>query len=162
MGRKVNVLFVCTGNTCRSVLAKAFLEGIVQNVSGKNIQVNVFSAGVAAVDGLTASREALQVLQGYGIDFREHRSSRITPELVEKAHYIFTMTYSQKDYLLKSYPGTQGKIWLLSEYAGGHGRDVSDPFGRGIDAYRQAAAEIREALHAIIALWDSLEWKGEK
>jgi protein-tyrosine-phosphatase len=162
MDHPLNILFVCTGNTCRSVLAHAFMKKILEEASGKNIQVNVFSAGVAAAAGLVASGEALKVLSNHGIDFSEHRSSPVTPELVEQAHYIFTMTPDQKNHLLDSYPGAGEKIWLLKEYAGGREETVSDPFGRGIAAYRQAAAEIGEALQEIVAKWERLRGKKEK
>lgn len=162
MSRPLNILFVCTGNTCRSVLAQAFMKKIMEQVSGKNTEVNVFSAGVAAVAGLAASEEALKVLHTHGIDCSEHRSSPVTPELVKKAHYIFTMTPGQKQYLLDSYPGARGKVWLLKEYAGGGEAAVSDPFGRGIAAYRQAAAEIGEALQKIVIKWGRLREKEEK
>lgn len=160
MGRSLNVLFVCTGNTCRSVLAQALLKKTLEEIPG--IQANVLSAGVAAVRGLAASEEALKVLHSYGVDFSEHRSSPLTPELVEQAHYIFAMTHSQKNYLLDSYPEAKEKIWLLKEYAGGGEGAVSDPFGRGMAAYCQAAAEIEKALQEIAAKWGSLREKEEK
>lgn len=162
MGRTLNVLFVCTGNTCRSVLAQAFLERIWEEVSGENRQVNVFSAGVAPAEGLGASEEALAVLRSYGIDFCGHRSSRVTPELVQQAHYIFTMTRGQRDYLLNCFPEVKEKVWLLKEYAGDSSEEISDPFGGGLAAYRQAAAEIREALKKIVTRWSASPEKEEK
>lgn len=159
MGGTVNVLFVCTGNTCRSVLAQAFLKEIGETLAGENRFIEAFSAGVSTIKGLKASDEALDVLHNYGIDFRGHRSSRVTPELVQQAHYIFTMTHGQKDLLLKNFPAAEGKVWLLKEYADGNSAEISDPFGEGQAAYRQAAAEIREAINRIVTRWGTSRGK---
>ncbi|NMB34997.1 MAG: low molecular weight protein arginine phosphatase [Firmicutes bacterium] len=162
MGRTLNVLFVCTGNTCRSVLAQAFLEEMGREFVEKGRPVEVSSAGVSTIDGLLASEDALSVLQGYGIDFSKHRSSRVTPELVQQAHYIFAMTHGQKDYLLHHFPEAEEKLWLLNEYAEGSSKEISDPYGEGQAAYRRIADEIREALAKIVARWDSDEKKGRE
>ncbi len=162
MNRKLNVLFVCTGNTCRSVLAKAFLEEMWETVSKEDKQVEVLSAGVSTIKGLRASEEALLVLRSYGIDFSGHRSNKITPDLVGQAQYIFTMTHGQKDYLLKHYPEAEEKVWLLKEYADGSSAEISDPFEEGLTAYRKAAVEIREALDKIVKRWDPIAGNDEK
>lgn len=117
----------------------------------KKIDIKAYSAGVGAVEGINASEEALEILRNEGIDLSHHRSSKVTKELVEKAHYIFTMTRIHKDILLSLYPEAREKIRLFPEYAGMKGREISDPYGRGLENYRLIAGEIKEALKEIMA-----------
>ena len=135
----MNILFVCTGNTCRSPMAAAIMEKIcVEN----DIDVLIESAGVFAEIGQKASDEAIQALDEMGIDLTYHRSKPVSEDLVEKSDLILTMT---KAHAMILGGMADGKVYSIMEYAGLEG-DISDPFGGDIEEYRETAKEIYDAL----------------
>ncbi len=135
----MNILFVCTGNTCRSPMAAAIMEKIaVEN----DLDVLIESAGLFAEVGGKASENAIKALDEMGIDLTFHQTKPITEELIEKSDIILTMTRAHKE-LLKPMAG--GDVYTLREFAGDDG-DISDPYGGDLDEYRETAKEIYDAL----------------
>lgn len=135
----MNILFVCTGNTCRSPMAAAIMEKIaVEN----DLDVLIESAGLFANVGGTASDEAIEALDNMGIDLTFHQTKPITEELIEKSDIILAMTQAHKE-LLKPMAGD--KVYTLKEYAGDSG-DISDPYGVDLEEYEETAKEIYDAL----------------
>lgn len=143
----MNILFVCTGNTCRSPMAEGLLKDMAEK---RGIELDVTSAGTFAFDGQEVSEEAVEVMKEENIDIATHRARIIHRDLVESAHLILTMSRSHKRELLKKYDFIRDKVYTLKEYAYGREEDISDPYGRGISAYRRAKEEIKEALKEII------------
>ncbi len=143
----MNILFVCTGNTCRSPMAKALLEDMAQE---KGIDINVKSAGIYALDGQSASKGAIEALKVEGIDIETHRASIIYKDLLEWADLILTMGISHKEILLSKYDFIRGKVYTLKEYAYDKEENVRDPFGGDIHIYNNTKEEIKEALKYII------------
>ncbi|MGI6096727.1 MAG: low molecular weight protein arginine phosphatase [Dethiobacteria bacterium] len=146
------ILFVCTGNTCRSALAHGLLQQKARDNAGPQIEVK--SAGLAALEGLPAADFALEVLQEKGIDFFTHRSRLLTSELVEEADLILVMTRAHKEELLKRFPEARQKTHLLSTYAAGEEDEIPDPIGGAKDEYINVAKKIEEYLEK---LWPLLE-----
>jgi len=139
------ILFVCTGNTCRSPMAEALFRA---KANGQEWEVR--SAGVAAFDGQSASAHAIEVLRERGID-TEHKSSSLSEELVDWADLILTMTESHKRAVLSIFPAAQSKVHTLREFVGVEGiTDIADPFGGDLEVYRRCAQEIEESLDMLI------------
>ena len=135
----MNILFVCTGNTCRSPMAAYMFDRIATEMG---IDVRVESAGVFATEGEGSSSEAIIVMKKYGVDMLSHHSQPINTELLEKSDLILTMTEGHK-MLLSEYAGD--KTYTLSEYEGEEG-DIPDPFGGDVEEYEECAERLNVLL----------------
>ncbi len=143
-----NVLFICTGNICRSPMA----EGLLRRMAGGKVEV--CSAGLGAGRGQPPSAHAVEVLRKEGIDISEIRSQPVSPDLLERADYIFTMTRDHLDMLLLLYPEMSAKARLLrfDEAAKGGRADVTDPIGGTRETYEACKADIKRALPHVLTL----------
>lgn len=138
----MNILFVCTGNTCRSPMAAGLMNKIAIE---EDLDVRIESAGLFAAEGSPASDEAIEAMKKYDVDLSDHRAKQITPELIEKSDVILTMTAAQKMLLAEV---AADKTYTLCEYAGTEG-DIADPFGGDLEEYEEVAQMIYFALQSI-------------
>ena len=143
-----NVLFICTGNICRSPMA----EGLLRQMSAGRIEAA--SAGLGAGRGQQPSAHAVNVLKEEGIDISDIRSQPVSAHLLEKADYIFTMTRDHLDMLLLLFPEMAGKARLLrfDEAAKGGRADVTDPIGGTRQTYESCKEDIKRAIPRVIEM----------
>ena len=143
-----NVLFICTGNVCRSPMA----EGLLRRMAGD--RVRVASAGLGAGHGQAPSAHAIEVLRKEGIDISDIRSQPVSADLLERADYIFTMTRDHLDMLLLLFPEMAPKVRLLrfDEAAKGGRWDVTDPIGGTRETYEDCKDDIKRTMPRIVEL----------
>lgn len=139
----MKILFVCTGNTCRSPMAEAILQ------SKQNGMSEVRSAGIHTVDGLPISRHAQSILQDLELPYSE-TSKLIDSEDVAWADYILTMTANHQDLLRQSFPAESHKIHtlkgLIDESEAG---DVIDPYGGDLSVYKKTFTELEQLIEKL-------------
>ncbi len=133
-----NILFVCTGNTCRSPLAEAIFNKMAENAGRKFF---VRSAGLYVLPGEPASKNAVLAAEELGLNLAGHQARPLTKQLLQDAELVLCMTQSQAEQLVRVCPEAAGKIFALKAYAR-QGGDVADPFGGGQDEYRACAEEL--------------------
>jgi L-threonylcarbamoyladenylate synthase len=140
-------VFVCSGNICRSPMA----EYLMRRWLGRDSGWAVSSAGTSAVDGMSASVEAVRALAELKIDLRPHRSRQLTGEIVDAASLIVVMTAAHRTAVLERFPGARDKAFALKSFGGRSGDvDVEDPIGAPLEGYRKTRDEINAALPDLI------------
>ncbi|EJS75673.1 low molecular weight protein arginine phosphatase [Bacillus cereus] len=137
------VLFVCTGNTCRSPMAEALLR---HHGEGK---FEVQSAGVFAYPGSDASVYAKEALIEKGISIN-HASKQINETLLDWADIVVTMTENHKEIVLGHYPNIEQKVYTLYGVAEGVNKDISDPFGGSLSIYKETLKEMEGLVQTLL------------
>jgi glycine hydroxymethyltransferase len=145
-----NVLFVCTGNICRSPIA----EGLFRRLIGNRKDIEVASAGVHAVRGQPPSVYAVEVCAEQDTNISDLRSQPLTGPLVDQATHIFAMTGAHLETMQALFPQSAEKTFLLREFEEPGTtvwRDVPDPIGLGREVYEDCARIIKNALPGVLA-----------
>ena len=144
----MRILFVCTGNTCRSPLAEAIARRLVEERGLRDISIG--SAGASAWPDAPASDGALLVALEHGLDLGDHRARLLSPEIVAGADLVLAMGPHHLDRVEAL--GGAGKSWLLTAYAadGAMARAVTDPFGGDLGVYRATFDELAREISAVL------------
>lgn len=133
------ILFVCTGNSCRSPMARLLFENIVNSDrSLKSAGIEADSAGTA-VAMHAATPDAIRVMREHDLDLSEHYPKSIDSRLVDWPDLVLAMTLSGKQHIISVFPQAAAKTYTLSEYVG-EDNEVPDPYQCGIEVYRECAA----------------------
>lgn len=145
------LLFVCTGNSCRSPMAEGLLKKALADRCGvlpealEDQGFRILSAGVSALPGAPATAEAIGVMADRGVDLRPHVATPLTPRLVQQASAIYAMAPRHVEALLEIEPEGRGKIRLLDPEE----RPIADPIGGPLVEYRVCADHIERCVKAI-------------
>lgn len=140
-----HVLFVCTGNTCRSPLAEALLR---RKLADRGVEgVSVSSAGTGAWEGAPASEGAYLVGLEHGLDLSDHRARLLSREVAAAATLILTMARHHRARVEQLGTATEARV--LGEYSGRGDAEVADPFDGDLELYREVLAELDAMLEAV-------------
>jgi tRNA threonylcarbamoyl adenosine modification protein (Sua5/YciO/YrdC/YwlC family) len=147
--KKKVVLFVCTGNSCRSVMAKALLEKKLKEKNRDDVEV--LSAGIMMLGGLSATEPTIEILRIEGIDVSGHSSQKVTEEMLKKSDIILVMEALHEERILELAGEVKNRLFLLKEFAKiNDGQlDIADPIGKPREFYEKTFAIIKEAIEKV-------------
>jgi len=150
----MKIMFICTGNICRSAMADWLLKKKIEDI-GRN-DIEVYSSGVHAYDGDMSTWEAKSIMEDeYDVDMKSHRATNIKNSNIENMDLILCATTAHKIAVIEMYPTLKEKVFTMKEYVDynreyHHKIDIKDPWGYDIDTYRSCASEIDECLELLL------------
>lgn len=144
--RVEKVLFVCTANICRSPMAEAIFNALMEN---EGLSFYARSAGTSALTGRELAPNARLALEEIGVYANDHRARQVNETLLEDADLVLTMSPRHVEELGQLYGNLSGRIYTLPEYTGGVG-DIPDPYGHSMFTYRACARQLLDYLDSLV------------
>ena len=159
----MKIMFICTGNICRSAMAHWLFEKKLQDNKIENIKI--YSCGIYAQNGDVSTYEAKRVMKEYEVDISKHRATNIRNSNIEQMDLVLCATQNHKIAVLDIFPKLEDRIYTMKEYVNYKREyhnpiDIKDPWGYDIDTYRSCAGEIDECLELLIQKINRIQ-KGE-
>ena len=151
-GRKPYILFLCTGNTCRSPMAQGVLQHLLDEAGVTVLEVR--TAGVMTIPGLMPTQECRQLLLKDNIDISGHRSHQLTIEMIKQAKLVLGMTSFHVQMALRMTECARGKTFLLKEYTGSDPKNgqIQDPMGCTLEVYKKVYREIKAGCKRLVKM----------
>ena len=147
----MKIMFICTGNICRSAMAEGMLRKMLQE---KKIEAEIYSCGIYAETGDEPTYNAIDAMKDYDVNITSHKATNIRDSKIKEMDIILCATNSHKQNVLYLYPELKGKVYTMKEYAGidkdGQDLDIKDPWGYDLNVYKHCAKEIQECLEKIV------------
>ena len=156
MSKIKSVLFVCTGNSCRSIMAEGLLKKYIKEEGKEHIKVS--SAGVYAMNDMIPTPETIKVMKEAGVDVSTFRSKFLTDELIKGSDLILVMTSDHIDDIIKRVPEATKKVHLLKQYGletdtgACEDLDILDPIGQPLSYYKRVRDVIGEEIKRIVSI----------
>lgn len=149
----MKIMFICTGNICRSAMAHWLMKKKIEDLGIKNVEI--YSSGIYAQDGETSTYEAKTVMEEYDVDLSKHKATNIKNSNINEMDLILCATKSHKYAVIDIFPKLKEKTYTMKEYVNYNRQyhdniDIKDPWGYDIETYRSCAAEIDEVLNLLI------------
>lgn len=147
----MKIMFICTGNICRSAMAEGMLKKMLQE---EKIEAEICSCGIYAETGDEPTYNAIDAMKDYDVNITSHKATNIRDSKIKEMDIILCATNSHKQNVLYLYPELKGKVYTMKEYAGidkdGQDLDIKDPWGYDLNVYKHCAKEIQECLEKIV------------
>ncbi len=145
----MKIMFICTGNICRSAMAHKMLE---KRAKEENKNVEVYSCGIYAENGDVPTNEGIKIMKEYGIDLSKHRAINIKDSNIKDMDIILCATTEHKNDVIAMYPELSPKVYTMKEYVGypKDDVDIKDPWECGMEVYEKCAKEIDDCINKII------------
>jgi len=150
MPGKYRIMFVCTGNTCRSPMAEGALRKLLEKDDITNVEI--VSSGTGAIYGYPATDFAIEAAKIWDANISKHKSQPVTRELIERMDLVLCMSPSHCQHVKRMAESSRDKVYLLRNYPkkGCEGEGIDDPIGGTLDIYNHAFLEIGEELGRIL------------
>ena len=144
------IMFVCTGNICRSPMCHYYLQKLVNEADLQNKYL-ISSCGTYANTGESSTINAIETMKRFNVDLNMHRATNIDDIDIENYDLILCLTVSHKTTVLSLYPKLRGKVYTLREYVYPNDsyKNIDDPWGLSLNVYNECADEIVEALNIL-------------
>lgn len=144
--KQFTVLFVCSGNSCRSPMAKGIFDKIVKDDTRKIVDITSLSAGTLPINGQLPTENAQKAVLKYGADIQHHLSAQLNKERIKMADLILAMEQKHKDFILEMYPRAKPKTFVITNYIGKSTEGIIDPLGHSIEIYQDIADKFHRLL----------------